>query len=170
MTIDNDLNIELTSPVYFARDAMCHIPFPQHVNSKSITKVNFITGVDRDIFNGALLYRLQWKDDASTSTQLLVIWGYRPVMFYSHMLYSHAWLIEHENTLVWDKDKLKMLYEKYGDYWYKDYNLAIWLLNDNTELQTYCEVSYGGYGMEMTISEYEGILFPVKPLWVDPSR
>jgi hypothetical protein len=41
-------------------------------------KANFMTGIDRDTFGGALLYNLQWEDGASISTQLLVIWGYNP--------------------------------------------------------------------------------------------
>jgi hypothetical protein len=108
MTINNRCaNIELTSPVYFTKDATYHIPFLQQVNSKSIMKINFITGIDRGTCGGVLLYRLQRKEHASTSTQLLVIWRCRSDNTYPHVLYSHAWLIEHENTLVLDKDKLK---------------------------------------------------------------
>jgi hypothetical protein len=149
---------------------MCHISFPQQVNPESIMKVNFVTGVDRDRFGGALLYHLQREEDTSISTQLLVIWGCRPNDTYLHTLYPHAWLIEHESTLVWDKDKLKMLYDKYDDHWYTKSDLGLWLLNDNTELRTEYKTSYGGYGMEITISENENMLYPMKPLWVDPNR
>jgi hypothetical protein len=171
MTIGNQCtNIELISPVYFTKDAMCHILFPQHVDFKSITKTNFITGVDRDTFGGALLYCLQRKENTLTSTQLLVIWGCRSNKNSLYTLYSHAWLIEHESVLVWDKDKLKVLYDKYDEHWYTKFDTKIWLLNDNTKLKTDCKVLYGGYGMEITISERKGIRFPMKPLWVDPNR
>jgi hypothetical protein len=133
-------------------------------------KVNFITGVDRNIFGGALLYRLQQKENVSTSTQLLVIWRYRFDNTRLYFLYSHAWLIEHENTLVWDRDKLKMLYDEYDDHWYTKFDLGLWLLNDNAELKTDCKELYGGYGMEITIFKSEDMLFPMKPLWVDPNR
>jgi hypothetical protein len=171
MTINNQCsNIKLTSPVYFTKDAMCHGHFPQQVDSKSITKVNFVTGVDRYTFGGVLLYRLQRKEDAPTNTQLLVIWGYRPPTSFSYALYSHALLIEHESTLVWDRNKLKLLYDRYYDHWYTKSDLGLWLLDDNTELKTNYEALHGGYSMEITISEYEGPFFPMKPLWVDPNR
>jgi hypothetical protein len=171
MTIDNQCSdIELTSPVYFTKDITCHIPFPQQVNPKSITKVKFATNVDRNAFGGVLLYRLQRKENPPTNTHLLVIWGYRPPISYSYALYSHAWLIEHESALVWDKDKLKMLYDKYDDHWYTKSDLGLWFLNNNTDLRTDYKASCGGYRMEMTISENKNMLYPMKPLWVDPSR
>jgi hypothetical protein len=171
MTINNQCtSIELSSPVYFTKGATCHIPFLQPVNSKSIMKIKFVTGVDRDTFGGALLYRLQWKGDVPTSTQLLVIWGCRSNKTYFHALYLHVWLIEHENTFVWDKDKLEMLYDEYDDHWYTKSDLGIWLLNDNIELKTNCKALHGGYGMEINISKNKNMLFPMEPLWVDPNR
>jgi hypothetical protein len=149
---------------------MCYIQFPQQVNSKSITKVRFMTGVDRDMLGGALLYRLPQKEDIFTNTQLLVIWGYKPDMSYSRILYSHALLIEHESTLVWDKDKLKMLYDAYDNQWYTDYDLGAWLLNDDTKLNLEYRSLYGGFEVEIFISEEKRLISYRKPLWVDPSR
>jgi hypothetical protein len=164
MTIKNECSdIELTSLAHFIKDTACHIQFPQQVNPESKMKVNFITGTDRDRFGGVLLYHLQRKEN--TSIQLLVIWGYK-----SERIYLDAWLVEHESALVWDKGKLKMLYDrcniKYGLY----YKLNAWLLDDNTKLKTWCTSSHGGFKMEITISEERYASTFQKPLWIDSNR
>jgi hypothetical protein len=158
-------DIELTSPVYFIKDAACHVQFPQQVNSKSITKVSFRTGIDRDTFGGVLLYHLQGKADTSITTQLLVIWGYN-----SDGLYLDQWLIEHESTLVWNEDKLKTLCEIYKVRDYVYLNTRLWLLNDDTRLQTMYETLYGNSEMKITIFKEKYHTFPKKPLWIDSNR
>jgi hypothetical protein len=166
VTVNNQCpNIELTSPVYFTKNAMYDMQLPQQVDSNSIVKVNFKTGINQDTFGGALSYRLQWKDDASTSTQLLVIWGWN-----SYKFYSHARLIEHESTLVWDKDKLKTLYDGYDSRYNIDLDTEEWLLDDDTKLKTKCETLRGGLEMNIIISEEKHISFRRKPLWVDSKR
>jgi hypothetical protein len=176
--IDNRCtNIELVSPVYFTKDTTCHIQFPQQVNTNHIIQANFITGVDRDIFGGILLYRLQRKrDDESDgrydkdkstpmSTQLLVIWRYGIDKFY-----PGVWLIEHESTFAWDKDKLKRLYNVYGSQYYDYSNMEIWLLYDNIKLKTVYETSHGGLEMKVIISEDESSLYSRNPLWINSNR
>jgi hypothetical protein len=171
MTINNQCtDIGLASPVCFIKDTTCHIQFPQQVNPECIMKAGFATGVDKGTFGGALLYRLRQKEDASASTQLLVIWGYKIYGLKANKHYLHAWLIEHESTLVWDKDKLKRLYDIYNNRWYTDSDLKTWLSNDNAELNVKCESLYKGFGMEIIISENENMFCPMKPLWVDPNR
>jgi hypothetical protein len=153
LTIDNQCtNIELTSPVYFIKDTTCHVQFPQKVNSKSIMMANFINNVDRDEFGGILLYCLQQKEN--TNIQLLVLWGYE-----SNWPYSYTFLIEHESTFVWDKDKLKRLYDVHN----RQYNVLrdiIWLLNDNIKLKTSCLALCSGFEMKITISEKTSISSP----------
>jgi hypothetical protein len=166
MTIDNQCsNIKLVSPVYFAKDGVCHVQFPQHVYPKCMKKVDFITGVDSITFGGALLYHLQRKEDASISTQLLVIWTFGFVV-----PYPHVWLIEHESTLTWNEDKLKRLYDVYNERYDKDFNTGKWLLYDNTKLQIVRESSRGGFKANVTISEEKGQLQLRKPLWIDSNR
>jgi hypothetical protein len=158
-------NVELTSPIYFTNDAMHYIKFPQQVNSKSIMKASFITGIDRSTFGGILLYRLQRREDASTCIRLLVIWGCN-----SYRIYLHVLLIEHESAIVWDKDKLKMLYNEYDSQDDIDLNTREWLLNDNTKLKTDCEASYVGLEVETTISEEKNLQNFIVPLWIDFNR
>jgi hypothetical protein len=166
MTINNQCpNTELTYPIYFTKDATYHTQFPQQVNSKSIMKVNFITGIDQDTFGGALLYRLQRKENTTTSTQLLVIWGYR-----SDRTYLHALLVKHESILSWNEDKLKRLYGVYNGLWHRCSDPGIWLLNDDTELKIEYKVLDGGFRMEVIISEERDLVSYRKPLWVDPNR
>jgi hypothetical protein len=164
LTINNQCsNIELISLVYFTKDTNCRIKFPQQVNSKSIVKVNFTTGIDRDTFGGALLYRLQGKENISA--QLLVIWEWN-----SYKLCSHAWLIEHDITVTWNENKLKEFYDVYM----KRNAIAStgrWLLNDNTMLRTSCVSSHGGFEMEVIISEEISQYYQLTaPLWFDPNR
>jgi hypothetical protein len=144
---------------------MCHIHFPQQVDSKNSMKANFITGIGRSTFGGALLYYLQRKEDASTSTQLLVIWGYN-----SYWIYSHVWLIEYGNALIWSEDKLERLYDVYNNQYNASSNIGGWLLDDNTVLRIECETAYRGFEMKVVISKDEYVSSPRKPLWVDPNR
>jgi hypothetical protein len=164
LTINNQCsNIELTSPVYFIKDTTCHEHSPQQVNSESIMKVNLKTGIDQETFGGVLLYHLQRKE--ITNTKLLVIWGRK-----SDYFYSHVWLIEHESTLEWDKDKLKRLYDVYDSQYDNDFNIEEWVLDDNTKLKTKCETSHGGLEMNIFISEEKDPSSCRKPLWIDSER
>jgi hypothetical protein len=132
---------------------MCHIQSSQQVDSKSIVKANFKTGMDQVTFGGVLLYHLSRKEDTSISTQLLVIWGYK-----SNKLYSHVRLIEHESTLDWDKEKLRMLYDEYDSQYNIDFIMEGRLLSDNTKLKTKCETSRGGLEMSVVIYEEKDLL------------
>jgi hypothetical protein len=166
ITINNQCtNIELTSLVYFIKDTICHIHLPQQVNPESIMKANFIINIEQGMFGGALLYHLRWKEDIATNVQLLVIWKHS-----SYGPYSDAWLIEHESTLVWDEDKLKRLHDVYNIHYHGYVDSKIWLLDDNTRLKTVCEVSHGGFEIEIIVSKEERQLLPAKPLWIDSNR
>jgi hypothetical protein len=166
VTINNRCsNIELTSPVYFTKDNTCHTHLPQQVDSKSEIKVKFKAGINQDTFGGVLLYRLQWKEDVSTGTQLLVIWGCK-----SDNLYSHVRLIEHESTLTWNEDKLKILYDVYNSQYNMDVIIEKWLLDDNTKLKTKYEISRGGLEINIIISEEKDMSSHAKPLWIDSEK
>jgi hypothetical protein len=166
VTINNQCTtIALISPVYFVKDATCHIQFPRQVNTNRIMRATFITGIDRDTFGGALLYNLQRKENASISAQLLVIWGYK-----YNRIYSHTQLIEHESTFTWDENKLEKLYGVYSIRYDPGSSMNEWLLDDNTVLKTVCESSHGGFKMEVIIFEEKEQLHPTKPLWIDTKR
>jgi hypothetical protein len=126
------------------------------------------TSLDRDMFGGVLLYRVQRKTDTSISTQLLLTWKLR-----IDRLYSHVLLIEHEGTLAWDKDKLERLYDIHDSLYDTDVisNTGKWLLDNDAKLQTKCETSdEGRFEINITISEEKDLIRPRKPLWVDPNR
>jgi hypothetical protein len=163
--VNQCFDIELVSPVYFAKDAMSYIHLHQQVDANYIMKVKFRAGIDRSAFGGALLYHLQRKKGASISTQFLTIWGYK-----SDNLYLRAWLIEHESILDWDKDRLKKLYDIYSSQLDRDFTIEGWLLDDNTKLKTKCRIAYNDFRMEVTISEEKNLNWPIKPLWIDPNR
>jgi hypothetical protein len=165
VTINNQCSdIELTSPIYFIKDATCRVKFTQQVNSESIMNANFVTGIDQDTFGGALLYRLQRKEDTSISARLLVIWKYD-----SDRICSNALLVELEDTLDWDKDKLKSLHDIYNNQYNIRPRLGEWLLDDGTELRIMCETSHGGFKMNVTISKDIFQLQPQRPLQFYPN-
>jgi hypothetical protein len=174
VTIDNRcVDIELTCPVYFTKDATYHIQLPRQVDSKSSMKVNFKTCINQDTFGGALLYHLQRKKndesdnrsdtekDASIGAQLLVIWGCE-----RNKLYSHALLVEHESTITWSKDELKRLYDIYKRHYNTEFisDIDEWWLDDTTKLKTTCEKFYRGFEMNVIMSEEDDLLCPKKPL------
>jgi hypothetical protein len=166
VTVNNQCsNIELVSPVHFIKNAIYHVQFPQRVEPNRIMRANIMIGIDRDMFGGALLYHLRRKVNASISTQLLVIWGLR-----HDSIYSHVWLIEHESTLFWDKDKLRRLYDVYNSQYgaYSTIYRGKWLLDDDTKLETKYVSSHRDF--EIIISKSERILYPITPLWIDPNR
>jgi hypothetical protein len=97
-----------------------------------------------------------------------VIWEFRIDSFD-----SHAWLIEHESTLIWNVDKLKRLYDVYISQRDADFifNEGKWILDNNTELKTVCESSYEeSFEMNIIISEGKNLHHPIKPLWIDPNK
>jgi hypothetical protein len=174
VTINNRCaNIELTSPVWLIKDATCPIQFPQQVESNRIMKTNFATGIDRDTFGGAFLYRLQREKnvgsdkDISTSTQLLVIWGYK-----FGQPHSYVCLIEHESTLPWNEDELEKLCAMHDNRYEACSNIYCngWLLNDNTVVEIMFEPSHEGFEIDIIISEGENLPSHRKPLWIDSNR
>jgi hypothetical protein len=179
VTINNQCSdIELMPPAHLTKNNTCYIQSPQQVNSKNRVEIDFKTIMYRSTFGGVLLYHLQRKkndesnnradEDTAISTQLLVIWEFR-----IGKLYSHAWLIEHENTFVWSEDMLKKLYDVYNSQVDTEFifDSGRWLLDNNTMLQIICKASYKrSFEMNITISEEKDLLHPTKPLWVDPNR
>jgi hypothetical protein len=129
-------------------------------------KANFITGIDRSTFGGALLYRLQGEEGTSIGIQLLVIWGYN-----SDGIYSHTWFIECESTFSWDKDKLARLYDAYSSRYeaYSANSKEDWSPSDNMMLEIVCETSNRDSKIEVIISE-KNAFYPTKPLWIDSNR
>jgi hypothetical protein len=178
VTINNQCtNIELTSPMHFIEDVTYHGHFPQKVNSES-EKVNFKIGVHQSTLGGALLYHIQRKkndesnnradEDTAISTQLLVIWKFRIDRFY-----LYVYLVDHESTLVWNEEMLKMLYDVYNSQVDTEFifDSGRWLLDNNTKLRITCEaLCKRSFKKDITISEEKDLLHPTKPLWVDPNR
>jgi hypothetical protein len=169
VTIHNQCtNIELTSLVYFTKDTMHCGHIPKQANSKRSMHVK--VPINLDTFGGVLLYHLQRKENdktTSTSTQILVIWGRS-----SDWFYSNVYIVEHENALDWNKDKLERLYDEYDSQYYVRSNIDMyeWLLDDNIMLKTTCESSHGDLKMQVIISEEIYLDRPIKPLWIDANR
>jgi hypothetical protein len=168
------------SPVYFGDNVIWHIPPGQKVYANDVARASFRKDVAKSEFTSVLIYKLQRKGhkykqqfdedstfikDTLTGFQLVVIWRYN-----SDRIYSHAWMIEHDNTFIWNEDRLERLHDVYNNQYNASPNMGGWLLDDDTMLKIECETVYRGFEMKVIISEDEYPSSPRKPLWVDPNR
>jgi hypothetical protein len=175
------LYFELVSPVYFGDNVIWHIPPDQKVCANDVTKASFGKDAAKSEFTSVLIYKLQRKKhlesndqsnedsmftkDTLTGFQLVVIWRYN-----SDRIYSHAWLIEHDNTFIWNEDKLERLYDVYNNQYNASSSMGGWLLDDDTVLKVGCETAYRSFGTKVVISEGKHVSSLIKPLWVDPDK
>jgi hypothetical protein len=122
---------ELISPVYFGNGAVCPKLFDQQVDINTAMKIRFEIYATRDEFEGALLYKLQKSLHAQYSMDTLITRASNNGSKCVYMLV--AWkmkdskpsiqviLVEHTKEFIWNKDKLKELYDKNRS-WLKKYD------------------------------------------------
>jgi hypothetical protein len=141
--------VELVSPIYAGYGSSCYLPPDQKVDFGFTTQAGFNIGSSRRGSVGALLYKLQRKnndqssekavssEEEATCIQLAVIWK----VGYLGRSYLFPHLIEHDKGHVWDIQ----------------YALTeeTWLMRDHTALMarvnTTCKEGY--YELKMIISE-----------------
>jgi hypothetical protein len=119
------------------------------------------------------------KSDYQTSTEvvehipkmmrLLVTWKTKR----SKELRVYTVLVEHDNELVWNEDKLAQLYDKINEQLSRrcDAPKSTWLVCDNTVLEVTYEVLWK-VDPELKITISKGIKdWNTRPaLWIDPER
>jgi hypothetical protein len=106
---------------------------------------------------------MQWQGDASTSAQLLVIWGCQ-----SRRIYSQAYIIEHETTLDWNENNLERFYNVCNCQENIGFGVDDCLLDYDTILKISFMSSRNGFEMNIIISE-GNCLFQT-PLRVDSNK
>jgi hypothetical protein len=147
----------------------------QEINVNAIMRNCIEFDTRQDILKGILAYRThiqhtesdQSVQDESKCIWLLVVW----CVEYKKGLHVHALLVEHDNELEWDEDRLSELHQKC---WYSlnawiDPARNNWLLDDGAVLETTSKVMNGGYRWDIFISEGD-IVNVRKPLWIDVER
>jgi hypothetical protein len=155
--------IELISSLCYSDGAVCHSSPDQRVDVGSTTQTGFNIDTVQNKSIGVLMYNLHKKNtvqsnekaissEETTCIQLVVIWEVnRSKEFY---VVSH--LIEHDKSLVWNRDRLMKLAERYNAHHIQHDSIEdTWIIHDYTVLMTrvnvVCEEEC--YKLEMTISE-----------------
>jgi hypothetical protein len=176
-------DLELTSPVYFSNDMICHTPPSQKINTGAMMGASFGTTFKQEDFKGALLYKLQRKyatrtdnqlnnyiasiEDKAANIYLLVVWnsGYYCYDF-------RVCLIEYTNDFTWDEDKLWTLYREYSERFERqDPNIIAWLIHGDTVVKTRFNVTYGSdYKLDIVVSEGTGKYNMFKPMKINAKR
>jgi hypothetical protein len=185
ITIHNQcLNTKLVSPVYFGNGTVCSKLSGQEINIDAAMKACFEINATQDVFEGALLYRLQkysdgqYNMDTSTTetnenekTHVYMLASWR-VKGYEHS--THIVLIKYTKEFAWNEDKLRKFYrENCG--WLKEYDSTTsytWLMDDNMVLKTSFKLRGTNEQFELSIfiSEEEKDDYTMRPLCVDPER
>jgi hypothetical protein len=113
------LGVELVSPVCAGNSVTCYLSPDQRVVAASTIRVDFNIDPDRDESIGALIYKLQKKnasqpneeiissEEEATCIQLVVVWKVNS----SKEFCVASFLIEHNNSYIWNEDRLVKLAE-----------------------------------------------------------
>jgi hypothetical protein len=175
--------LRLTSPVYYSNGTACHMSPNQQTDNGTIMEASFGACLDRKLFKGALLYKLQRKhtdrtdnqsnsgiaftEDTSTNIHLVISWDYR----FNYKFY--VCLIECTNDFTLDEDKLWAWYREHIYELHKKYKSKVntWLIYDGTIMKTKLDITYGlSYKLDIVISEGAEKYNMIEPMKVDPKR
>jgi hypothetical protein len=176
-------SLELTSPIYYGNDVICHVSPSQQTDAGTTIEASFgILSKQRDV-KGAVLYKLRRKCTAKTGNRpnshitsinntatdiyLLVVWDFK-----NEWDSFYIFLVESTNDFTWDEAKLWSLCRKYNDQ-FKNYNYAAltWLMYDGTFVKTRRKVTYGlDYKLDIIISEGIRGYDVLRPIGFDPRR
>jgi hypothetical protein len=173
--------IELVSPMYTSRYATCYLSPDQKVNVGSTMQIGFKFYTNRNLYMGALMYKLQRKninqfnedtissEDETTCIQLIIIWNVNSSKEFSVALD----LIEHDKGHFWNRASLMELAKRYKlfDMQYVPIE-GTYLMHDNIVLMTRINVACeeGCYKFEMTISEGSVKDDTQRPQYIDVNR
>jgi hypothetical protein len=143
-----------------------------------MTRFGFGTNMTTSEFANTLIYKLQRKrrlesndqlnadntsiEDASTSLQLLVIWGSSN----KHRICVRALLIKNGDTITWNENTLEKLHSMYLVLLWDGHDIKdTWLLDDATVLMTASKRKDIGFATEIIISEGAREDDSMEPLW-----
>jgi hypothetical protein len=178
-------DIELISPVYFC-DSGTYNEYPvERTDASTMIKVGLKFCFDR-LPGGILMYEVQKNtksdhhtntdttfteatEDTSKTMRLLVVWKIK----YSKRLRVHMMLVEHNNKLVLNEDKLAQLYNKINEQFseHDGPSKCTWLMCDNAVLAaTYKVARKTGLELKITITKEGEGKDTMRPMWIDSER
>jgi hypothetical protein len=178
-------NIELTSLIYFCNHGRCYEYPVGNTDAGVMMKRDFRFDLNQDECGGILMYEVQRKgnirfdyrfsidtisakaiEEASKMTRLLVIWKIE--RFGKSKV--NIMLVEYDNKLVLDEDKLARLYDKVNDI-PSGHNPSKLLMCDNTMLAaTHKVVREAGLELKITISKGVRDLDTIRSMWIGLER
>jgi hypothetical protein len=182
---DRYSDIGSMSSAYFCNCETYNEDFVERMDAGGMMEIGFRFDLKQDEPGGMLIYEMQRRgnaksdhqsdtdstsietvEDASKIMQFLVAWK-----IMSHgKLRVHIVLVEHDNELVLDEDKLAQLYKKVNDI-PSSHSLSRWLIYDNIALVvTYETVWKISLEFKITISEGVKDEYTKSTLWIDSER
>jgi hypothetical protein len=198
MTVHNKYpGMKLVSPACFCKHGKRYGYHVKRTHTGAVINIDLRFDFDQDVLEGILMYEVRRKrsaksnhqsskviEEASRMMRLLVTWKIER----SRKPKVNIMLIEYDNKLVLDEDKLAQLYEKANDtpFGYSlgetffdydsddssfDSSRRTWLMCDNTVLAAAHEVVREG-GLELKIDISQGVenKDAIRPVWIDPTR
>jgi hypothetical protein len=188
MAIHNQYpDIELVSPIHSCNHGIHRGYSVERTNTGAAMKIDFKLDHDQDVFEGISVYEIQrntrsgYQSSIDTTPteaaenplrimRLLVIWkierSKRPKV--------NVVLVEYDNGLVLDEDKLAQLYYKVNDIAFGyDPSESRWLMydDDDAALTAGREV-IRKTGLELKITIYQGVrnTDTIRPMWIESGR
>jgi hypothetical protein len=186
MTVHNQYpDMKLVSPICFCNRGRRYKYRIKKTDTGAMMKYDLKFDFDQDTLEGILMHEIQRKEnersnhqssintaytktieEASKMTRLLVAWK----IDRSGGSKVRIILVECDDKLVLNEDKLAQLYEKINDI-PPGYHAITWLMCDNTVLETTYEIEQKtGIELKITISEGDKDENTKSALWIDPMR
>jgi hypothetical protein len=186
MTVYNKYpGMKLVSPVCFCNRGKLYECRVKRTNTGSVMKYDLKFDFDQDTLEGILMYEIRRKENARYSHQSSINTTYAEVIEEASRMTRLlvAWkiersgeskvriiLVECDDKLVLNEDKLAQLYEKINDI-PPGYHAITWLMYDNTVLEATYEIEQEtGIELKITISEGDKDENTKPALWIDPER
>jgi hypothetical protein len=184
MTVHNLCpDIELASPVYFC-NLVKYYEYPvKRTNTGTMMTIDFRFNPDQDESGGILMYEIQRKNNvksdhqanidtisakvievASKMMRLLVTWKIKR----SGKPKVNIMLVEYDDELVLNEDKLAQLYGKINDISSGNSSFG-WLMYDNTVLVAKYEVAEEK-DLELKITISKGAKYTMNSMWINSER
>jgi hypothetical protein len=186
MTVHNQYpDIELESPAYFCNRGKLYEHHIEGTNAGAMIDIDLKFDIDQDELGGILIYEVRKRESIEFDHQSIIsAMAARAIGETSEMIrFSILWkikrferpkvntmLIECDNELVSNEDKLAQLYDNI-DSRLPNYDRHTWLMCNNTALKGKYDVEQEE-GLELKIDISEGVKNEdnIKPIWIDSTR
>jgi hypothetical protein len=167
-------DMELVSPIFYYNHE-CHYEYHVKKDTSDVIKIDLY--FDQDDARGIMMCKMQRKsntrsnhqynhEETSKVIQFLVAWKITPFWVDEKII-----LVEHDDQLVINEDKLARLYDKVKNIPASDI-ISTWLIDDNKVLKVTCDRSIHKTNHELKITISKGVNgYDIRPnFWIDSTR